>query len=63
MSLELRKHFEELIPLTDEEFATLASYFNLRKLKKHQYLIQENEPITNIYFEPVSRYYPDSSDR
>ncbi|HAP95888.1 MAG TPA: Crp/Fnr family transcriptional regulator, partial [Chryseobacterium sp.] len=49
MSLELRKHFEELIPLTDEEFATLASYFNLRKLKKHQYLIQENEPITNIY--------------
>lgn len=50
MSLELRKHFEELIPLTDEEFATLASYFNLRNLKKHQYLIQENEPITNIYF-------------
>lgn len=50
MSLELRKHFEELISLSDEEFATLASYFKLRKLKKHQYLIQENEPITNIYF-------------
>lgn len=50
MNLELRKHFEELITLSDQEFTTLASYFKLRKLKKHQYLIQENEPITNIYF-------------
>jgi len=50
MSLELRKHFEELITLSDVEFDSLASYFKLRKLKKHQYLIQENEAITNIYF-------------
>ncbi|SHM48533.1 Crp/Fnr family transcriptional regulator [Chryseobacterium polytrichastri] len=50
MSLELRKHLEELISLTDEEFEHIHSFFKFKKLKKHQYLIQENELVTTIYF-------------
>jgi len=50
MSLELRKHFEELISFTDEEFAHLYSYFRFKKLRKHQYLLQENEAVTTLYF-------------
>lgn len=50
MSLELRKHFEELVSLTDEEFEPINSFFKHKKLKKHQYLIQENELVTHIYF-------------
>lgn len=50
MSAELKKHIEEIVSLTDEEFEQLNSYFKLRKLKKHQYLIQEDEQVKNIYF-------------
>ncbi|WP_326983480.1 Crp/Fnr family transcriptional regulator [Chryseobacterium sp. MYb264] len=50
MSAELRKHFEEIVPLTDEEFEYVNSFFKFKKLKKHQYLIQENEQVTHIYF-------------
>lgn len=50
MSLELRKHFEELVPLTNEEFEHINSFFKLKKLKKHQYLVQENELVTTLYF-------------
>ncbi|WP_027388067.1 Crp/Fnr family transcriptional regulator [Chryseobacterium gregarium] len=50
MNFELRKHFEEIIPLTDEEFGYLDSFFKTRKLKKHQYLIQENESVTHLFF-------------
>ena len=50
MSLELKKHLEEIIPLTDQEFELIIAHFRLKKLKKHQYLIQEDEPVKNIYF-------------
>lgn len=50
MSLELRKHIEEIVSLTDEEFVYINSFFTLKKLKKHQYLIQERETVTSIYF-------------
>ncbi|MEN4760341.1 Crp/Fnr family transcriptional regulator [Chryseobacterium sp. C39-AII1] len=50
MSPELRKHFDEIVPLTDEEFEYVNSFFKHKKLKKHQFLIQENEQVTHIYF-------------
>jgi len=50
MSEQLRKHFEEIVPLTDEEFDGIYSFFKYKKLKKHQYLIQENEQVMHIYF-------------
>lgn len=50
MSFELKTHIEEIIPLTDQEFEHIAAHFKPKALKKHQYLIQEDEFVQNIYF-------------
>lgn len=50
MSTALRQHFEKITPLTDQEFDYLLSHFTTKKLKKHQYLIQEGDTVTNDYF-------------
>jgi len=50
MSTELRKHFEELVSLSDQEFAGFRSYFKFKKLKKHEYLIHDSEMVSEIYF-------------
>ena len=50
MSIALRRHFEKIIPLTDQEFDYILSHFTTKKLKKHQFLIQEEETVTNDYF-------------
>jgi CRP-like cAMP-binding protein len=50
MSIELRKHFEKITPLTDEEFDYILSHFTTKKLKKYQFLIQEGDNVTNDYF-------------
>lgn len=50
MSIELRRHFEKITPLTDQEFDYILSHFTSKKLKKHQFLIQEGDNVTNDYF-------------
>ncbi len=50
MSLVLRKHVEQIITLTNEEFEYIFSHFKLKKLKKHQFLIQEGDLVVNDYF-------------
>jgi CRP-like cAMP-binding protein len=50
MSNELRRHFEKITPLTDQEFDYILSHFTFKKLKKHQFLIQEGDSVTNDYF-------------
>jgi len=40
---KLRKHIEEIITVSDEEFAHIKTFFTLKKIKKHQYLIQEGD--------------------
>lgn len=50
MSFELKTHIEEIVPLTDQEFEHIAAHFKSKTLKKHQYLIQEDEFVHNIYF-------------
>lgn len=50
MSAELKTHIEEIVSLTDEEFEHINSHFKIKHLKKHQYLIQEDEPIKHLYF-------------
>jgi len=39
----LRKHIEEITPLTDQEFEYVKTFFTLKKVKKHQYLVQEGD--------------------
>ncbi|KPH13208.1 Crp/Fnr family transcriptional regulator [Chryseobacterium sp. ERMR1:04] len=46
----LRTHIEKLVPLTDEEFTLVSSYFTAKKYKKHQFLIQEGEDVHYNYF-------------
>ena len=50
MSLELRKHFEEIEALTDEEFEFIRPFFKLRKLRKHQFLIQNGSEVHHEHF-------------
>jgi CRP-like cAMP-binding protein len=46
----LREHIEKIVPLTDDEFAFVRSHFTQKKYKKHQFLIQEGEPVPYSYF-------------
>ena len=50
MNIELRRHFEKITPLTDQEFDYILSHFTTKKLRKHQFLIQEGDNVTNDYF-------------
>jgi CRP-like cAMP-binding protein len=50
MSIELRTHFEKITPLTDQEFDYILSHFTTKKLKKHQYLVQEGDYVPNDFF-------------
>jgi CRP/FNR family transcriptional regulator len=40
---QLRKHIEEIVPLSDEEFALVQPHFTAKRVKKHQYLIQAGD--------------------
>ncbi|MHA3786906.1 Crp/Fnr family transcriptional regulator [Flavobacterium hauense] len=50
MSIKLREHIEKIVSLTDDEFAFVMSHFTSKKFKKHQFLIQEGEPVPYSYF-------------
>lgn len=50
MSIELRKHFEKITPLSDQEFEYILSHFTVKKLKKHQFLVQEGDFVQNDHF-------------
>jgi len=46
----LRQHFEELISLTDEEFAYIASHFTQHSFKKNDFLLHEDKIVTHEYW-------------
>lgn len=48
--MALRRHFEKITPLTDQEFDYILSHFTAKKLKKHQYLLQAGDLIQNDHF-------------
>ncbi len=50
MQEKLRKHIEKIVPLTDDEFAFVASHFTLKNFKKREFLIQEGESVKYAYF-------------
>lgn len=50
MQANLREHIEKIIPLTDDEFAFVASHFTTKKFKKHQFLIQQGDAVVYSYF-------------
>jgi len=50
MSATLRQHIEKITPLTDAEFDYVYSMFTTKKIKKHQFLIQEDNEVFNDYW-------------
>jgi len=50
METVLKEHIEKIVPLTDDEFDFVRSHFIPKKYKKHQFLIQEGEPVPYSYF-------------
>lgn len=50
MPASLREHIEKIVSLTDEEFSFVSDHFITKKFKKHQFLIQEGDPVKYSYF-------------
>ncbi|WP_298735654.1 Crp/Fnr family transcriptional regulator [uncultured Chitinophaga sp.] len=50
MHNKLRDHIQQIVPLTDEAFSTISAHFTSRKVRKHQFLIQEGDPVHYSYF-------------
>lgn len=46
---KLRAHIERITPLSDEEFGHIRSFFSLKKVRKHQYLISEGDDVKYEY--------------
>jgi CRP-like cAMP-binding protein len=50
MTHPLKAHIEKITPLSDAEFEYVISHFVPKKLRKHQFLVQESERVENDYF-------------
>jgi CRP-like cAMP-binding protein len=50
MSVLLKQQIEKITTITNDEFEYILSHFSIKKLKKHQFLLQENEGVFNDYF-------------
>ena len=46
----LRQQMEKIIALTDEEFEYINSHLVYKKLKKHQFALQEGQPVHDDFF-------------
>lgn len=49
-ALFLRKHIEEIVPLSDEEFALVMRHYSRRTVKRKEYLIRGGENVNAEYF-------------
>ncbi|WP_177764914.1 Crp/Fnr family transcriptional regulator [Flavobacterium sp. I3-2] len=50
MNKELRQHIEKIVSLTDSEFDFVLSHFTTKQFKKHQFLVQESNYVTNDFW-------------
>lgn len=50
LSQLLKKHIEEITPISDEEFEYVLSHFELKKFKKHQFLVENGSRTENDHF-------------
>lgn len=61
---KLRKHIEEIVLLTDEEFEYVKMHFTVLTFKKHQFLIQEGQEVNNDFWvvKGLVKAYSNSSE-
>lgn len=45
-----RKHIEEIVPLTDNEFVQIASFFKFNKIKRKDVIIKEGQRVNFEYW-------------
>lgn len=50
MNNPLKEQIEQVVLVTDHEFDFILSCFISKKYKKHQFLIQEGEPVPYLFF-------------
>lgn len=50
MSNLLKQQIGKITAIMDDEFEYILSHFSIKKLKKHQFLLQENEDVLNDFF-------------
>jgi CRP-like cAMP-binding protein len=50
MHEQLKHHIEKLIPLTDDEFDFIGSHFIAKKFKRGEFLIQQGEHASYLYY-------------
>ncbi|MCT3702796.1 Crp/Fnr family transcriptional regulator [Elizabethkingia anophelis] len=64
MMQKLRQHIEQIVALTDTEFEFILSHFTIKKLKKHQYLVQEGEYVHSDFWvmKGLLKAYQNDSD-
>ncbi|OHX66684.1 Crp/Fnr family transcriptional regulator [Flammeovirga pacifica] len=48
--LKLKHHFLETVDITDEEWKYISSHFTFKRLKKHQFLIQEGMNVPHEFW-------------
>jgi len=66
MSLLLRKQFESIISLTDQEFDYILTHFSAKKLKKNSYLLEAGQHNVSKFFVNkgiLKSYYIDKSGK
>lgn len=50
MSAILRQEIESIVPVTDQEFELIFSYFTPRNFRRHQFMVQDGNAVTSNYF-------------
>ena len=46
----LKRHIDEVIPISDEQFEYVLSHFTEIKRRKHQYIVQEGESVNKEFW-------------
>ncbi|MFT3680811.1 MAG: Crp/Fnr family transcriptional regulator [Ferruginibacter sp.] len=46
---QLKKHIEQITPVTDDEFEYIKTFFTLKRVRKNQYLIHEGDEVKYEY--------------
>lgn len=46
---KLRRHIEDVVPISDAEFDFIKTFFTYKRVKKHQYLTQEGDTVIFEY--------------
>ncbi|WP_130733948.1 Crp/Fnr family transcriptional regulator [Flavobacterium sp. J27] len=66
MSEILKQQLEKIISISTAEFDYVLQHFTYKKFKKHQFLVQVGQPVTEDYFVLsgcVKSYYTDENDK